>query len=71
MFKMGKKGHNIWKFWQKCTKSEFSFGKKDRGLHVIFDKLLEKALLLKIMKNAFDFTLKVLFILKILKFLTT
>ena len=38
MFKMGKKGHNIWKFWQKCTKSEFSFGKKDRGLHVIFDK---------------------------------
>ena len=31
MFKMGKKGQNIGKFGQKCTKSEF-FWKKGQGI---------------------------------------
>ena len=31
MFKMGKKGQNIWEFGRKCTKSEF-FWKKGQGI---------------------------------------
>ena len=45
MFKKGKKGQNIWKFGQKCTKLENTL-KKGRWLRVIIthNKLLEKAL---------------------------
>ena len=52
MLKKGKKGQNIWKFGQKCTKFE-NILKKGRWLSAIIarNKLLEKGLVVSSIKH--------------------